>query len=334
MKLVRSKRRLLTTLLLLCCISWCTANEGLGSRNKYGFNLRETLTETKIPFELVDNLIVIPVQINKQVTVKAILDTGVRSFILYGKQYIHLDEMNFENSREVEVTGLGTGRNDQGVLSFGNNLEVEGVEGRGIAMVHVLDQIPFKLLRENNIEAIFGYQIFSRFVVEIDYQNLEITVKDPDYVAKTDYSFSLPIKIIDTKPYVEVELFNGKEKKTFNLLLDTGASSEILLYEQAFQGYLSSTYTSRKVQLGEGFNGLIVGKKGVMDSMNFLEMELQEVPFYAVSMKSTKNKFIKEKIIHGLIGANVLSKYKVTFDYVNHRAYFEKGESGATLLGS
>ncbi|MEM7108186.1 MAG: hypothetical protein AAF519_08160, partial [Bacteroidota bacterium] len=71
-----------------------------------GFNFLNNKTECIIPFELVDNLIVVPVKINENITVNLVLDTGGRSVILFGN--------NFKRKLEVldkEISLHGYGRN-------------------------------------------------------------------------------------------------------------------------------------------------------------------------------------------------------------------------------
>ena len=61
--------------------------DSVHSKADTGFSLKENKKVSKIPFQLIDNLIVIDLKLNQYHSVKAIFDTGVRSIILYGKKF-------------------------------------------------------------------------------------------------------------------------------------------------------------------------------------------------------------------------------------------------------
>ena len=72
---------------------------------KIGFALPPRQRSVVIPFEKYNNLIVIPLTINHSVTLKFILDTGVRNAILTEKVFTDLMKLDYQ--RKISISGPG-----------------------------------------------------------------------------------------------------------------------------------------------------------------------------------------------------------------------------------
>jgi len=112
-----------------------------------------------------------------------------------------------------------------------NNVSIDmpGVHGEGHAML-VLDQDYLELSNYlgTDVHGILGYEIFSRFIVKIDYEDKVLTLMLPErFKPKKKYDRIL-LKVQDTKPYVlaEVSLADSTHLTT-KLLIDTGASHSL-----------------------------------------------------------------------------------------------------------
>src|SRR5690348_4301365 len=77
----------------------------LQAQQVLGFVLEQGRSKARIPIEVNNNLVVIPVVINGQLPLKFILDTGVRTAILTEK--IFSDILNLTYSRKYSVGGPG-----------------------------------------------------------------------------------------------------------------------------------------------------------------------------------------------------------------------------------
>ena len=65
----------------------------------------ESTRKIEIPFDQHNNLIIIPITINRFLTLKFILDTGVESAILTEKLYADILDVNYV--REITIDGPG-----------------------------------------------------------------------------------------------------------------------------------------------------------------------------------------------------------------------------------
>ena len=202
--------------------------------DELGFRLPEGRNKHTVPFELVNNLIVVEVVLNNTLPLKFIVDTGVRTSILTEKTFSDL--LNISYTRKVTIPGAGGEKLVDAYIAPNVTLDIGGVVGRGHALL-VLEEdlLQMKNFLGSNIQGILGFELFSRFIVDINYQGRTITLYEPpEFEKKKIYKkksyASIPITVEDTKPYCysNIEYYEG-EKVRAKLMIDTGASHAILL---------------------------------------------------------------------------------------------------------
>src|SRR5687768_443477 len=189
-----------------------------------GFALADGKKKVQIPIEVYNNLIVVPVVLNGALPLKFILDTGVRTAILTEKTFS--DILNLSYSRKYSISGPGGEQIIDAYITNNVSLELPGVTGRGHALL-VLgeDYLELRNYLGTDVHGILGYELFSRFIIEVDYDKKVLTLSVPPRFRKKRNYQSIPIKIEDTKPYVttSVVLADGTQL-TAKLLVDSGAS--------------------------------------------------------------------------------------------------------------
>ena len=83
--------------------------------------------KVNLRFEMINNLIIVPVFINGSDTLKFILDTGVSHTMITSLN--GAPGISFNYAREIELFGLGSGREVKAYHSFGNVLEMPRYSG-------------------------------------------------------------------------------------------------------------------------------------------------------------------------------------------------------------
>lgn len=290
------------------------------AKPELGFSFKSNKRISTIPFELVDNLIIIKLKLNEGYVVKAVFDTGVRSIILYGKKY--RKELDFYKSRVVQVNGLGKGKKQVGVTAHNNYISLGDVEGKGVTLVHLAHDIPFQKLKEAHVDAVFGYQLFSKFIVEINYQNMVVTFKDPDHYTCDISAYRFPIEILDTKPYVTTTVsVHGAAPIQTKWLIDTGAAVDIIVYKTShnFKHFVSSGV--KKKTIGRGFKGIIKGETS-SQKIQFGKILMGNKDVHVIDKRSDSN-LSQQYGADGLIGGKLLRDFVITFDYVHGHVYFK-----------
>ena len=287
-----------------------------------GFFFKENKRISSIPFQVIDNLIVIDLELNDRKKVKAVFDTGIRSIMLFGSKYKkHLD---YSYTREIPINGLGTDKRPTGNLTIDNSLDIGDIRGEGVAIVHVSHSLPFDILHQAGVEAVIGYQLFTSFVVEIDYNKQEVVFHDPKTYYNWNSSYSFPIEIIDTKPYITTSIKLGDQEnvvENVKLLMDTGASVDMIIYGSSEKSKFFE-HNSRKQQLiGFGLNGDIRGDEKACQ----LQLGPIDLGMNVVSIINPKSDdMISRRFgVDGLIGSKVLRNYVVTFDYIHKMVYLK-----------
>lgn len=279
----------------------------------------------EIPFELHSNLVIIPVTINDGPPLKFILDTGVRTAILTNEVYV--DSLPKPNDREINLLGVGSMGEVTAYVTNNVSFSIDGVRADGNAMLVLKeDYLQLDSYLGVRVHGILGYDLFSRFVIEIDYNNLLLTIHNPDTFKPRRKYTEIPINVEDTKPYLEACLtMNDSARLPVKLMIDTGASQPLML----------STSSAEKIQvpeknvkgyLGRGLSGEIYGAMGRIACLGFDEFMLVEV-ISSFPEDSSMHAMFSERKQNGNIGGEILKRFTVIFDYANEKLYLDKNRA-------
>jgi hypothetical protein len=173
------------------------------------------------------------------------------------------------------------------------------------------------------VHGILGYELFSRFVIEIDYANLLLVIHHPDTFKPRRKFREISIKVEDTKPYLEACLtMNDSTRLPVKLMIDTGASQPLMLSLNSNQGITVPT-KHVKGYLGRGLSGDIYGAMGRVALLEFDKYSLAEV-ISSFPEDSSIYQAFSERGQNGNIGGELLKRFRVIFDYANEKLYLDK----------
>jgi len=272
-----------------------------------------------IHFDMVHNLMIIPVFINGSDTLKFILDTGVSHTMITSLKGSYGATFNF--AREINLMGLGEGNEIKAYHSFGNVIELPGVIGFNQNVIILKDE--FDYLSQGlgtQIHGLIGYDVFENFVVEIDYKSQKMTLYDPNfyeqrrrdrYMKKMD---QVAMEVVKRKPYVyaKVEDEYGNEVRS-KFLVDSGASHALTLFTSTNQNIVvpdNAIYTF----IGVGLSGDIYGEIGKANKIELGKYKLKK-PLVTFPDDASVQISNYEKDRSGSIGADILKRFTVVFDY-------------------
>src|SRR5687767_6096030 len=163
-----------------------------------GFSIADGKTKVTIPIEINNNLIVVPVVLNGALPLKFILDTGVRTAILTQKSFT--DILNLPYSRKYTISGPGGEKLVDAYVTNNVSLELPGVLGRGHALLVLEeDYLELRNYMGTDVHGILGYELFSRFLIKIDYEKKILTLMSPERFKPGSKYERIPIRIEDTK---------------------------------------------------------------------------------------------------------------------------------------
>lgn len=300
--------------ILLLLIYFITAVANAQTKADFLFlNKRKVQT---IPFQFINNLIVIPVTVNGQ-QLSFLLDTGVGMTLLFNNPSVA--KIYFKERNSFNLTGLGQGEAIQAYLTKGNTLQIGKIRGvaREVLLVEENNFI-FSRRMGTQIDGIIGYDFFKNFPIKIDYNNKKIKVyRDSEFFSIPSNATNYPLTFYRGKPHIDLE-FSLRDSMDLKapFLIDTGSSDALWLFEA--EGTIEKTGPLFEDFLGRGINGDIFGDRGKIKSIQMGGHTLKDVKvaypemhnFNAIDMLSSRV---------GSLGGELLSRFVLYLDYPNQR---------------
>lgn len=292
------------------------------SNSQNGFEFDTSKSKIKIPFQLINNLIIINIELNG-VKLNFLLDTGVENTVLFSLE--ETDTVAFEKVEKVKIRGLGVGNSIDALLSKDNFIRIKDFVDKKHAVYIVLDQdVNFSSLLGIPVHGIIGYEFFKKYLVEVNYQNKKIVVYKTGFeLSKKElnkYS-QIPITLELEKPYILTKVsLNNSELET-KLLIDTGSSDALWLFEN--KKSIVCPKLNFEDFLGRGLSGDIYGKRSRIEKIQLGEHEIKSPTCAFPEVSSIENlNFVKNR--NGSIGSEILKRFKIIFDYKNQLIYLKK----------
>jgi hypothetical protein len=287
-----------------------------------GFVLPEGQKRLSVPFELHNNLIVVRVLLNNSLPLKFILDTGVRTTVLTEKSLTDL--LNLTYSRKITIQGAGGEKIIDAYVANNITLNINGLIGHGHAMLVLeKDLLQLKNYLGVSVHGVLGYELFSRFVVEINYDRKVVIFHEPNQYRKRARFREFDLIVEDTKPYYYLDI-TIREGHTFRgkFMLDTGASHSLMINKLS-DSLLFVPSPSLESNLGRGLGGDIFGDVARIDRVSIENFHFKEV----ISTFPNEETYMidLDKIYrNGTVGGGMLSRFRIVFDYVHSKLYLKK----------
>jgi len=290
------------------------------------FELKGKAKKQTISFKLLSNLIVFPIEVNGK-ELNFILDSGVGSTILFNLNTN--DSISLNNLKKRKIQGLGSEDAVDAILSSSNTFKLKNLRGNNQALYVVYDD-SFDLSSKLGItvHGIIGYELLKDFVVKISYGAKKITFFDREFydddVCNKCEVFDL--QFYGNKPYLNagVQLESYKTETPVKLLIDSGGSDAMWLFEGSHPDLVSPKKFFIDF-LGEGLSGTIYGKRTFIESLNLGRFKLKRPSVsYPDSLAIIQARKFETR--NGSLGASILKRFVVTFDYGNKRLILKKGK--------
>jgi hypothetical protein len=286
-------------------------------------DLDQDFTKIQIPFDYENSFIVVKVIFNNILPLRFIFDTGAEHTILTKREIT--DAMGVPYRRQFTILGADLKTILLAYLVQGVKLEMGDLHALNHSIL-VLDEdyFDFEKFAGIQIQGIIGADITSRFIVEIDYQQQIITLYDPAHFNKPKKNYSaIPIEIKKHKPYLKANAVFRKDHlaEGLKLLVDTGAGLSLLLNMET-QDSLDLPQNIIKTEIGTGLGGYLEGYFGRIDQLQLGDYELNGV-LTNFQEKTEEMDRLYETGRDGLIGNELLSRFKITIDYVNGLLYLQ-----------
>lgn len=300
-------------LLLFCTFSFA----------QNGFQISDP-KKTVIPFQLINNLIFIPVNINGA-DLTFLLDSGVNETLLFS---LENKEVSFNDLVKIKFSGLGESKDVEGLRSD-NNLVTIGKDFRDHkqTVFIILDEsINFSSHVGIPVNGIIGYQFFKDHPVQIDYVTQKIIVfNDNKLLSKRSKRFeSFPITLETNKPYIMAGVEMTQNRVESKMLLDLGNSDAVWLFPKLIKDFV---YNRPNIDdyLGQGFNGDIYGKRSRIHRLYIGDFAFEK-PLAAMPDEYSIQNLRIVPNRKGSLGSDIFRRFTVIFNYPENRLYLKKNK--------
>ncbi|RXJ50494.1 retropepsin-like aspartic protease [Gelidibacter gilvus] len=293
------------------------------SFSQSGFRLVQT-ERTKVKFQLIDNLIIIPVEINGS-KFSFILDSGVSKPILFNI-ISSSDSLKFKNIESIYIRGLGDGESTEALKSRNNIFKIGDAVNINQDVFIISDQnINFTPRLGIPVHGIIGYDVFRDFIVEINYGSKFIRLNDPEtFKYKTCKKCeTLDLTLYNNKPFIDaiVEVKGGDVP--VKLLMDSGGSDALWLFEDDSLGLVPEIDNYFVDFLGKGLSGSVHGKRSKLKRFSIKGFHINNLNVaYPDSAAVSFARKYKER--SGSMAGELLKRFNIIMDYKNTTVTFKK----------
>jgi len=289
-----------------------------------GFYMKEDKKRVILPFFNYNNLIIVPVSINEGPELNFLIDTGVKSNILFSKSVG--DELGLYYTRALNLMGADGKTVLTAMVSPNNHFDLGVVEGT-IQAILVLEEDFLELEKVIGvpIHGIIGYEFFKYNPVKINYDADIITFYRSDRMENKPFGYrEIDLEFHNYKPYVNgtIQQIEGPEIEG-KLLIDTGANHALLLNrETSDEIKLPPNYL--ETDLGRSLGGDLYGYAGRVKKYKLGKLKFRKV-LTSYPEETEFSSIIIESGRLGSLGSEILARMHLIIDYPREQMYFKKG---------
>jgi len=211
------------------------------------------------------------------------------------------------------MSGQAVGGNVEVDFATIDKLELPGITltGQVVALIPLKEAVG-KYMPQLNIGGIIGYDVLSRFVIQMDYANSTLTLHRPKAFAPLADMKFIPMETSDGI----ISIKGVVEGRDLNMMIDTGSSSNIHFTTACVkrEKYLEDRKTA--MSWWGGAAGLEEGRVGRIKSLEIAGFTMENL---VAEFAQAETGALGATGYDANLGAGVLSRFDVVFDYPAHR---------------
>ncbi len=278
--------------------------------------------KVSVPFEYLNNFIIVDVFLDKKLPLKFILDTGAQHTILTKRAVAEVLELQYV--KKFKIVGADMNRELIAHLVTNINLRVGVLEEENVQMLVLEeDYFLFEELTGQNIQGILGGDFLKKYVIEIDYKRKKLTIHNPKFFKPKKKHKAIPMMVKNNKPFIKSDLVlqNFEPMKESVLLIDSGAGVTLLL-DSGESEAIQIPKNAVPGNIGSGLGGELLGYFGLLPEISIGQINLKNIP---MNFQVKQNDSIEINLFkrNGLIGNQILDRFKVIIDYRRDKLYLQ-----------
>ncbi|WP_303317134.1 PDZ domain-containing protein [Flavivirga abyssicola] len=244
-----------------------------------------------------------------------LLDTGVSKPIIFNFLNVS-DTLKIKDTETIFLRGLGKGESVEALRSKNNIFKVgEAIKLKQDLYAVFDSNLNFAPRLGFPVHGIVGFDLFKDLVVEINYSKKIIKLTKPEAYTykKCKNCERLNLEFYNNKPYINAEVVMNRKMIPVKLLIDSGGSDALWLFEDDSLGIKSSNKYFYDF-LGHGLSGSVYGKRSKVRNFSLKSFMLDKV-----NVSFPDSTYIsharKHKNRNGSLSGNILKRFNVIFDY-------------------
>jgi len=269
----------------------------------------------EIPFKLINNHLILPLSVNGSPPLDVVLDTGMPApgLALYDSPEVAALELTIDPSMNARIGGAGgDGRHFSAQVAREESFAMPGLSADKVPVIIMPEMPGFTGYHDG----IIGYSLFSRFVVELDYDNQVMRLLDPETYRAPEGSRTLPITLRSNLPYVTLGVTLGGASFDAEVVVDLGASHAISLNTDEMEKIRVPERALTAV-VGRGLSGPVKGEIARVPELRLAGARLENVVASFPVSEHQNPRGVDS--LAGNLGSDVLRRFNTTFDYAGLR---------------
>ena len=263
----------------------------------------------RIPFEFVGNHIYLRARVNNSEPLWFLLDSGATASYLGVQQAKALKVADQENS----VKGVSISLPGARLLNQDFSLRPLGFD-------------PYD---GHAIDGMFGYDFINRFVIEIDYVNRTVNLYDPKNYKYSGFGDIIPLIMLEDDsggkvPLVRVKIMQrGRAPIEGKLIADLAVRAGITFNTPFVEANKLLQPTQKTIQAVLGAGAMVRESKQPIGRLPNIQLGCFTIQNPVAIFFQDKQGVMASPEFDGLIGSEILRRFKVIFDYSRQQMILE-----------
>lgn len=279
-----------------------------------------------VPVRIASGLVYMQGRINSSGPLGVVLDTGSSVSVVSPSVAL---TAGLTSSRTAEAAGMGSGANetlhlfDDGDLEWGSGpdmLRLPHQRGAILPIDYISEQVG------EPTDAIFGSNLFLHYTVRVDYERQRVTFFPADSDAQPS-GVPIAIQILGDVPFAQATVRGEDGQEISGLFfLDSGTTGAMLLNKKflnAHPGLIA------KGHFAETPSATAVGGKIDVSRVKVPQVRIGSFVFSGVvaGVPERSAGALANESLAGVIGAGILSRFTVTWDYARKHMFLVPGNT-------
>jgi hypothetical protein len=276
------------------------------------FAIADGKSSTTLPFELLNNHIYVQVKLNGKGPFRMLCDTGGANIVTPELA----KELGVEPEGALQGRGVGEQSEDVGLVTLDTLQLGDATVKQQVFAVFAMG--PFAKVEGLSFGGLVGYEIFKRFVVKVDYERSRLTLTLPAAFAYAGSGTIVPFRFNEHVPQVDGEI----DGVAGRFDIDTGSRASLdLLGPFVEKNGLKAKYAAKL----EGVTGWGVGgpARAAVSRAKTLKLGAVSVEAPVTELTLQQKGAFTDPYVAGNVGAGVLKRFNIVFDYPQQRLIFE-----------